>query len=101
MLSPTDSNYILADTPGGLFKTTDGGATWTMLTDGTPIIGGVIGISSITVNPLDSNTIFLGTSMIDETGAVDGALVTAWGYGAGILESFDGGNTWQADTNFD
>ena len=72
----TDSGYILAGSEhGGLFKTTDCGKHWENITDNAPLVGGVMGITHIVVNPLNKNTIYLSTS------------------GAGILESFNGGAT--------
>lgn len=76
---PNDSNYILAGTPGGLFKTTTGGTTWTCITDNAPLAGGAMGVNNIAVNPLNINHIYLGT------------------YGASILKSFDGGSSWQQE----
>ena len=40
---PNDSNYILAGTLGGLFKTTNGGTTWESKTDNAPLAGGAMG----------------------------------------------------------
>ena len=99
--SPTNSNYILAGAGGGLFKTTNGGATggatWQCITDNAMIAGGVIGVGSIAVNPLNSDTIFLGTSLMDEEGLATWITNFGSGFGAGILESFDGGNTWSQE----
>ncbi|MBC7552668.1 MAG: hypothetical protein H7257_01680, partial [Taibaiella sp.] len=80
----TGSNYVLAGTYGGLFKSTNGGKNWDCITDNAPLIGGVFGITSIAVNPLNKNTIYLATGGV-------GLLHDA---GAGILVSHDGGNTW-------
>jgi len=38
--SPADSNYVLAGTVGGLFKTANGGATWACITDNAPVASG-------------------------------------------------------------
>jgi type IX secretion system substrate protein len=90
--------YILAGATGGLFKTTDTGHNWHCITDNALINGGVTGIGGIAVNPLNNNTIFLGTYVYEE-GSVSFAVFSDSFYnyltlGAGILESFDGGNTW-------
>ncbi len=76
----SDSNYILAGSIyGGLFKSTDGGKHWANITDNAPIVGGGTCVNQIPVDPNNINNRYLGT------------------LGAGILESFDGGNTWQQE----
>jgi len=94
---PTDSNYILAATWGGVFKTTNGGRNWECITDNAPIVGGAIFVEWIAVNPLNKNTIYLGTSSFQGTFGVN-TTSTGWGYGGvGILKSFNGGATWQQE----
>jgi hypothetical protein len=85
--SPTDTNYILAGTPGGLFKTIDGGVHWYCITDNAPLVGGLMGVYSIAVNQFNENEIYLGT-------VADGVSTNG---GAAILESFDGGATWKQE----
>lgn len=94
---PADTNYVLAGTWGGLFKSTNGGESWQCITDNAPIIGGVIFVEWIAVNPLNTNTIFLGTS--SHIGSRGTNLTSpGWSYGgAAILKSFDGGVTWQQE----
>jgi photosystem II stability/assembly factor-like uncharacterized protein len=80
---PTDNNtYWIGAPAGGLWKTTDNGATWTCLTDD----NNVLGVSSIII-PSDyatSNTIYIGTGDRD-----------AWdNRSIGVLKSTDGGATW-------
>ena len=96
---PTTGDTVLAGCTGGLFKSTDGGNNWRCVTDNTQFPGGTIGICHIAVNPQNHNTIFLGTGMHDEEYEYDNSLVNVSGngYGAGILESFDGGNTWSQE----
>lgn len=62
---------------GGLFKSTDSGATWT------PIGSGVISPYArlLVVDPAASATVYAGTFRSDRTG--------------GIYKSIDGGDTWQ------
>lgn len=80
---PTDNNTYWAGTAGGgLWKTTDGAATWTVQTDNVDVLG----ISAIAV-PSDyatSNTILIGTG--DKNGRNNNSV--------GILKSTDGGTTW-------
>jgi photosystem II stability/assembly factor-like uncharacterized protein len=78
---PTNSNIIYVGAPaGGLWKTTNGGTTWTCLTDGLPLIG----VSGIAIRPDDPNTIYIltGDGDSDHTNCV------------GVLKSTNGGATW-------
>jgi len=93
-----DTNVIYAGGSGGLFKTRDGGKHWRCMTDKTRFPCGAMGISHIAANPRNTNTIFLGTGMKDERLLVDLPIGDIWkGFGAGILESFDSGATWQQE----
>jgi len=80
---PTDNNTFWVGTPaGGLWKTTNGGNTWTVLTDQNDVLG----VSSVII-PSDyetSNTIYIGTGDRDHKD----------NHGIGVLKSTDGGNTW-------
>jgi photosystem II stability/assembly factor-like uncharacterized protein len=80
---PTNANVIyLAASNGGVWKTTDGGTTWTPLTDDQPNL--VMG--AIAVAPSSPNVIYAGTGQADNAGDSY--------YGAGVLKSTDGGTTW-------
>ncbi len=69
---PTNSNIIFVGAAtGGLWKTTDGGATWATNTDQ---FSSLI-IRSVVIDPNNPQRMFLST-------------------GAGIVRSNDGGNTW-------
>ncbi len=79
---PVDSNIIWVGAPsGGVWKTTDGGKTWSTTTDALASIG----ISDIVVNSKNPNILYLATG--------DGDAIDT--YGIGILKSTDGGQTWQ------
>lgn len=81
--SPTDSNTILiAAAGGGVWKTTNGGASWASLTDSqsTTVMG------AIAIAPSNSSVIYAGTGEPDNS--IDSY------YGRGILKSTDGGTTW-------
>ncbi len=78
---PNDPNTIYIGVPsGGCWKSTDGGNSWTNLTDHLPVLG----VSGIAVHPNDPNTVFIGT------GDGDGSDT----YSIGVLKSTDGGQTW-------
>lgn len=78
---PTDTNTYLIGTPGGgIWRTTDDGASWTVLDDFLPILG----IADIDYNPINPNTIYICT----------GDRPASDTYSMGVFKSIDGGNTW-------
>lgn len=86
-VDPGSNNVIYAGSnSAGLWKTTNGGATWTNKTDVLGIAS--LGINSIAVDPNNSNNILAGT----------GTRSYGWSWinpaGIGVLKSTDGGNTW-------
>lgn len=76
------SQVYAAGAQGGIWKTTNGGTTWAPLTDTQPSLA----VGSLTLDPTNSSTIYVGTG--EENFSGDSY------YGAGILKSTDGGNTW-------
>jgi len=80
---PTDPNIAYAaGAQGGVWKTTNGGTSWTTLTDGLPSLAtGAVAIA--TSNP---NVLYLGT------GEANFSIDSYWG--AGIFRSLDAGATW-------
>ncbi|HET7818595.1 MAG TPA: hypothetical protein VFL70_04765, partial [Bacteroidia bacterium] len=87
-MDPNNSNNYWAGTPGGgLWKSTNAGASWTTNTDDFVSLG----ISSILINPSNSNIMYIST------GDPDGRHTVS----TGVLKSTDGGNTWtQTGLNF-
>jgi photosystem II stability/assembly factor-like uncharacterized protein len=78
---PTDINTFWVGTPsGGLWKTTDGGSTWSSNTDNL----GVLGISGIAIDPTNPNVMYIATGDGDSYDT----------FSMGVLKSTDGGNTW-------
>jgi photosystem II stability/assembly factor-like uncharacterized protein len=69
---------------GGLFRTTDSGATWVPITDGKIPLGST---GSVAVSESDPNTIYLGTGS-------DGVRSNV-STGRGVYKSTDGGQTWK------
>ena len=81
-VDPANSMHVyLGGAVGGVWETTDGGTTWTPLTDNQPTLS----IGSIAIDPTNTQTIYVGTGEQDYLNSY---------YGAGILKSTDGGSTW-------
>jgi hypothetical protein len=80
---PTNANIVyLAAAGGGVWKTTDGGAHWTPLTDDQ----GTLFMGALALTPSDPNTIYAGT------GEATNSVLSFTGHG--VLKSTDGGATW-------
>ena len=72
----------------GVFKSTDGGATWTQTTTPEPVIGGTFYALALAVDPVDANTVYYGTL------GFPGVIGTLW-------RSKDGGGAWTSISNGD
>jgi uncharacterized protein (TIGR03437 family) len=82
-IDPRNSNVVyIGAAEGGVWKTTDGGVTWTPLTDNQPSLA----TGGIALDPRNPDIIYVGTG--EENFAQDSY------YGAGILKSTDAGKTW-------
>jgi photosystem II stability/assembly factor-like uncharacterized protein len=77
----TDIIYI-GPANGGVWKTTNGGINWTALTDDQPSLS----MGCIVIDPVNPDIIYAGTGEATYSGASY--------YGAGLLKSTDGGNSW-------
>ena len=78
---PIDTNIIWVGSPsGGIWKSDDGGNSWSTNTDNLPVIG----ISHIAINPNNPQIMYV------VTGDANGSDT----YSIGILKSIDGGNSW-------
>jgi type IX secretion system substrate protein len=79
--NPTDTNTIFVGAPdGGLWKTNNGGTTWSTNTDLNPSLG----VTDIVINPADTNIMYIATGDGDAGDS----------YSAGVMKSTDGGTTW-------
>ncbi len=85
---PSDANTLyVGSATGGLWKTTNLGASWSALTDHLPSLS----IGGVAVSPSNGNVVYILTG--------DGDGGNQWGYyvkerSSGVFRSTDGGNTW-------
>ena len=83
VVDPTDPDTIYAGgVAGGVFKTTDGGQSWTPTSD--DLVN--IAIGSLVMDPTDPRTLYAGTG----EGFFNGDSVR----GLGVFKTTDGGATW-------
>ncbi|HEY9281903.1 MAG TPA: hypothetical protein VIP46_00465 [Pyrinomonadaceae bacterium] len=81
---PTDpSHYYVAVASGGVWKTTNNGATWTPVFDRE----GSYSIGTVVLDPKNPLTVWVGTGENNSQRSVS--------YGDGVYRSDDGGKTWR------
>jgi len=79
---PNNMDKLYVATPsGGLWKSEDGGSSWTVLTDNLPAIGA----SGLAIDPDNSDIMYLATG--DGNGSDT--------YSLGVMKSEDGGQSWE------
>jgi cysteine-rich repeat protein len=84
---PGNANVIyVAPAGGGVWKTSDGGATWSPLTDDQSTLS----MGAIAVAPSNSSIVYAGTGEANNSADSN--------YGRGILTSTDAGATWTLRT---
>ena len=83
-VDPRDASVVYAGAAGGgVWKTTNGGAVWTPLTDTQPSLS----VGSIALDPSAPDVVYVGT------GFLENATPNLY-HGAGVLKSTNGGLTW-------
>ncbi len=102
---PQDTNVVFAGSAsGGLWKSNTQGAgpaAWSYVPTGFPVLG----VSSIAIDPIDPEVMFIGTGevynalQLAEPGTI--SRLTRGTYGIGILKSEDGGESWESSLSFE
>jgi photosystem II stability/assembly factor-like uncharacterized protein len=88
---PTNPNILFVGAAcGGLWKSIDGGNTWTSTTDLLPALS----ISDVCIDPTNPLVMYLATG--DKYGYFAGYGFWGGTYSAGLMKSTDGGATWNA-----
>ena len=75
--------FYMGAANGGVFKTTDSGATWTPITDGQIAVGST---GALAVSESNPDVVWLGTGSPDPRGNISN--------GDGVYKSIDAGKTW-------
>ena len=95
--NPQNPNTMYAGSAsGGLWRSYTGGVgvdAWHRIDTGFPVLG----VSTVAIEPNDSNVIYIGTGEVynyEATGTGAAYRNTRGTYGIGILKSTDGGATW-------
>ncbi|MFG0315197.1 MAG: WD40/YVTN/BNR-like repeat-containing protein, partial [Phycisphaerales bacterium] len=80
---PVDENrYFLTGADGGVWRTLDGGASWTPLTDTMPTQA----MGALAMDPTNSDVLYAGTG--------EANYANHSRYGLGLYKTDDGGETW-------
>lgn len=77
------NTWYLGTPASGLWKTTDGGSTWTALTQNMPILG----VSDVAIDHNTTTTLYMACGDAD-AGSLNNV------YSVGVMKSLDGGMTW-------
>lgn len=87
VIHPTDlQTFYVAAASGGVFKSTDQGASWVPIFDEQPTLS----IGALTLDPTNPDVIYVGTGEVNGGG---GSLTYG---GSGVYKSTDAGQTWRA-----
>jgi photosystem II stability/assembly factor-like uncharacterized protein len=81
-VSGDSETYYFGSVAGGVWKTLNGGLTWSPMSDKT----GIMSVGAIAVAPSDPNVIYVGTGESCLRGNIS--------YGDGMYKSLDGGKNW-------
>ena len=75
----------------GVFKTTDGGATWTP----SLFVNEETGVVDLVMDPRDATTLYAAAYEVKRDGFAGGDPEKGWGPGSGIYKTTDAGRSWR------
>jgi hypothetical protein len=96
-LTVVDSSWSASSGLAGLFKTTNGGASWTQVSSFAPAPFGRNFTRTVAVSPANANIIVAGTSTATTCGGY--RIPQAGDSGTGAWVSRDGGATWSLENS--
>jgi photosystem II stability/assembly factor-like uncharacterized protein len=87
----TDLTIYIATNDGGIWKTTDGGKSWTPKTEFMPSLS----MGAVALDPDNASIVYAGTgNLFDGGGGGSGSVPGGFSKIADIYKSIDGGETW-------
>ncbi|MHC4512541.1 MAG: WD40/YVTN/BNR-like repeat-containing protein [Planctomycetota bacterium] len=90
-IHPTKPNTMwIGSVAGGIWKTTNGGASWFPLDDFAPVMS----VSDLDIDPKNPDKIYAATGEAGFFDSVSGSSILAAVRGAGIFVTTNGGTTW-------
>jgi hypothetical protein len=96
LIHPANPSIMWAGSVGGgVWKTTNGGASWAPMDD----FMAAIGVGCMALDPADPNHLYAGTGEGFFNTGLPGSSNNAFRRGAGIFKSEDGGTTWNRLTS--
>lgn len=92
LIHPTNpSTMWIGAVGGGIWRTSDNGASWTPMDDFLPTIG----VSCMAMDPVNPDHLYAGTGEGFFNTGIPGTSNNAFRRGAGIFKSEDAGSTWE------
>ncbi|HLU39236.1 MAG TPA: hypothetical protein VK081_07610 [Planctomycetota bacterium] len=91
LIHPNDPSVMwIGSVSGGVWKTTNGGTSWTMLPD----LPAVLAVSCMAMHPSQPDVLYAGTGEQCFFVTPEGSSNSAVNFGAGVFKSTDGGMSW-------
>jgi autotransporter-associated beta strand protein len=86
----TANTILIGSVNGGIWKTTNGGATWVPTSDFAPSLS----IAALAYDSSNSSAVYAGVGLVSNGSIGTNVVANTGGSRSGLLRSLDGGNTW-------